>query len=135
MLTGRCLCGQVAYEIDGEIGPIDFCHCSYCRRASGSAFASNASILKASFTLLPRTQRALPGGTHASSPEGVAHLPTSLLTGNRLDSPGAHFIPPALRFRHPQLVDATERVRIQALDQQVRDPRARLARQFQGLFD
>jgi hypothetical protein len=51
MLEGRCLCGQIQYEIDGDVGPIDFCHCSYCRRASGSAFASNATILRASFKL------------------------------------------------------------------------------------
>src|SRR5262245_27363787 len=51
MLDGRCLCGQVQFEIDGEMGPIDYCHCSYCRRASGSAFAANATILSASFKL------------------------------------------------------------------------------------
>jgi len=51
MLEGRCLCGQITYEIDGEVGPIDLCHCSYCRRASGSAFAANASIAAAAFTL------------------------------------------------------------------------------------
>ena len=51
MLLGRCLCGQIEYQIDGEVGPIDYCHCSYCRRASGSAFASNATITKASFKL------------------------------------------------------------------------------------
>lgn len=39
MLVGRCLCGQIEYEIDGEVGPIDFCHCSDCRRASGSLWA------------------------------------------------------------------------------------------------
>lgn len=49
MLHGRCLCGQIEYEIDGQVGPIDYCHCSYCRRASGSAFASNASILASTF--------------------------------------------------------------------------------------
>lgn len=51
MFHGRCLCGGIRYEIDGEIGPIDLCHCSSCRRASGSAFASNATIPSAAFTL------------------------------------------------------------------------------------
>ena len=49
MHHGRCLCGQIEYEIDGDIGPIDYCHCSYCRRASGSAFASNATIMADTF--------------------------------------------------------------------------------------
>ncbi len=51
MFEGRCLCGKIEYQIDGEIGPIDFCHCSYCRRASGSAFASNATISSDAFKL------------------------------------------------------------------------------------
>ena len=44
MITGRCLCGRVRFEIDGKLGPAIYCHCSQCRRASGSAFASNAPV-------------------------------------------------------------------------------------------
>ena len=51
MLEGRCLCGAITYEIDGEVGPIGLCHCSYCRRASGSAFAANATIRSEDFRL------------------------------------------------------------------------------------
>lgn len=49
MHHGRCLCGQIEYEIDGDIGTIAYCHCSFCRRTSGSAFASNATILADTF--------------------------------------------------------------------------------------
>lgn len=38
------------YAIAGDIGPATFCHCSQCRRASGSAFAANATIRTADFT-------------------------------------------------------------------------------------
>jgi hypothetical protein len=38
MITGSCLCGDVAYEIDGGISPIWLCHCTKCRRSTGSAF-------------------------------------------------------------------------------------------------
>jgi hypothetical protein len=51
MLTGRCLCGGVHYEIDGEIGSVTFCHCSQCRRANGTAFATNASVPAENFRL------------------------------------------------------------------------------------
>lgn len=51
MLHGGCLCGRVSYEIDGAIAPIDYCHCSQCRRASGSAFAANATVASAAFRL------------------------------------------------------------------------------------
>ena len=50
--TGGCLCGGVRYALDGAIGPAVFCHCSQCRRASGSAFAANATINTADFTLV-----------------------------------------------------------------------------------
>lgn len=42
--AGSCLCGQVAYEIDGEVGPIRSCHCSRCRKARSAAHASNAFV-------------------------------------------------------------------------------------------
>lgn len=44
MLTGRCLCGDVRFEIDGKLGPVGFCHCASCRRASGTAFGANADV-------------------------------------------------------------------------------------------
>src|SRR5947208_1769811 len=44
MLTGRCLCGGVRYEIDGEIGSVVYCHCSQCRRASGTALAAEGDL-------------------------------------------------------------------------------------------
>jgi hypothetical protein len=42
MTTGRCLCGDVKYEIEGRISPIWLCHCSKCRRSTGSAFHASA---------------------------------------------------------------------------------------------
>lgn len=44
MLTARCLCEGVRFEITGKLGPVVYCHCSQCRRASGSAFAANADL-------------------------------------------------------------------------------------------
>lgn len=38
--TGHCLCERVRYEFDSEPTDASFCHCSICRRLSGSAFAS-----------------------------------------------------------------------------------------------
>ena len=49
MLTGSCLCGGVKYEIDGGINAVTNCHCSLCRKMSGSAFASGATIPASSF--------------------------------------------------------------------------------------
>ena len=52
MLTGRCLCGGVRFEINGNVGPVIYCHCSMCRCASGSSFATNASVLTEDFRIL-----------------------------------------------------------------------------------
>jgi hypothetical protein len=52
MLTGGCLCGRVRYEISGKIGPVIHCHCSQCRKASGSAFATNAPVRSRYFRLV-----------------------------------------------------------------------------------
>ena len=38
--TGRCLCGEVRYSLDCELGPLTNCHCQFCRRAHGSAFST-----------------------------------------------------------------------------------------------
>jgi hypothetical protein len=49
---GSCLCGSVRYEIAGELGDFGYCHCTSCRKASGSAHAANAPVERASFVLL-----------------------------------------------------------------------------------
>lgn len=38
--TGSCLCGSVAYRVDGELSPVDYCHCSQCRKTSGHYVAA-----------------------------------------------------------------------------------------------
>jgi len=45
--TGGCLCGAVRYALDGELGPLMNCHCRFCRRAHGAAFATTTLIATA----------------------------------------------------------------------------------------
>lgn len=65
MHTGSCLCGTVKYEVSGELGDIVLCHCSKCRKATGSAFASVALVKMSEFRLTSG-QQAL--GEFRSSP-------------------------------------------------------------------
>jgi hypothetical protein len=37
---GSCLCGDVAWELDGPLEFMSHCHCSRCRKAHGTAFAT-----------------------------------------------------------------------------------------------
>jgi hypothetical protein len=39
-LTGRCLCGAVAFRVGAPVRDIHHCHCTMCRRATGAAFAT-----------------------------------------------------------------------------------------------
>ena len=71
MMTGRCLCGAVRYELAAPIGPIVYCHCSMCRRASGSAFATNASVRKDAFRV---TAGADSISRYESSPRWYRHF-------------------------------------------------------------
>lgn len=45
MREGGCLCGHVRFAARVDPSSIHYCHCSMCRRATGSAF-DDASVLR-----------------------------------------------------------------------------------------
>lgn len=45
--TGSCLCGNVRYELAGDVGPLVNCHCRFCRRAHGAAFVTVTWVRRA----------------------------------------------------------------------------------------
>ena len=48
-IHGSCLCGDVTYEVIGNIGLFQYCHCSRCRKLTGTAHASNLFVDPADF--------------------------------------------------------------------------------------
>lgn len=50
-MRGSCLCGEIRYEIRGPLLGINYCHCSQCRKASGTAFGANAGVATEHFAL------------------------------------------------------------------------------------
>jgi hypothetical protein len=56
MYKGSCLCRSVRYEISGELGEFGYCHCTSCRKASGSAHAANAPVERSAFRLTSGTE-------------------------------------------------------------------------------
>lgn len=52
MYTGSCLCGGVQFRIEAELEPIQVCHCSQCRKAQGTAFATNTPVSSTDFHLV-----------------------------------------------------------------------------------
>jgi hypothetical protein len=59
MLTGRCLCGDCRYEIEGDPVVVAHCHCLDCQRISGAGHATGA--------MYPEHSVRLTGGTGAFS--------------------------------------------------------------------
>ena len=49
---GSCLCGSVRFRISGEFEAFFLCHCSRCRKDTGSAHAANLFSSKASLEWL-----------------------------------------------------------------------------------
>lgn len=39
IVSGSCLCGAVQYSAEAPPRSVHYCHCSMCRRTTGSAFA------------------------------------------------------------------------------------------------
>ena len=40
-MKGSCLCGEVRFAIEGDFERFYLCHCSWCRKDTGSAHAAN----------------------------------------------------------------------------------------------
>lgn len=50
-IKGSCLCGKSKFESTAEPLMIAACHCSHCRKQSGSAFSMNIGVPANSVTL------------------------------------------------------------------------------------
>lgn len=51
-LTGKCLCGKVEIQVPDQFGFIGYCHCSECRKWSGSAFNTGGLVDSADFRIV-----------------------------------------------------------------------------------
>jgi hypothetical protein len=51
-MNAQCLCGGIRIALSGKTSPIVYCHCSRCRKASGTAFGANADVRRKYWTFL-----------------------------------------------------------------------------------
>ena len=65
MLSGRCQCGAVRYQVADEFIYAQNCHCSQCRAATGSAFKPFAGIERNKLTIVEGEGNLLVFGTDA----------------------------------------------------------------------
>ena len=56
MITASCLCHAIKWQFKGEFSQITHCHCSLCRKAHGSAYATYGLGSKEKFEYLEGTE-------------------------------------------------------------------------------
>jgi hypothetical protein len=97
---GSCLCGEVAYEFDGEPDLFMYCHCSRCRRGRSAAHGANMFVPATSFRWIrgesqvltykvPEAQRfsvQFCGKCGSGMPRCAAGAPVALVPAGTLDT-------------------------------------------------
>lgn len=110
-MNGRCICGSVTYRLADAPLFVQCCHCSWCQRETGSAFAVNALIETDRVVIDgPIRERSIPtasgkgqvlvqcadcGGTLLSHYAGAGRTMAFVRTGT-LDDPAA--LPPDIHI-------------------------------------
>lgn len=97
---GSCLCGEVRYEVSGDFDRFFFCHCSRCRKGTGSAHGANLFSSTATLTWLSGEDKVksyrVPGTRHARgfcaecgspAPRFYPAVPMLVVPAGSLDSP------------------------------------------------
>lgn len=120
--SGSCLCGAVRYTVDGVFERFYLCHCTYCRKDSGSAhganlFSSTARLEWQSGADRVRTYN-LPSTRHTRSfCSGCGSaLPTSLGEGRMLVVPAGSLDSPLDQRPDSHLFMASKAAWDQALE-------------------
>jgi len=107
--TGSCLCGAVSFQIDGGFDTFFLCHCSRCRKGTGSAHGANLFASQARLTWARGQAHirnyALSGTRHARSFCGTCG---SALPMTQFD--GALIVVPAGSLDTPAEIKPTARI-------------------------
>lgn len=56
-MQGRCLCGALVYEAEGQPSTVTVCHCRFCQRATGGAYLVDALFRRERFRVLEGSPR------------------------------------------------------------------------------
>ena len=79
LLTGKCLCGAVGYTVADEFTYAFNCHCSDCRRATGSAFKPFAGIERPKLSITHGQEHVLIFGNESANHDVHCNVCGSLL--------------------------------------------------------
>jgi hypothetical protein len=105
-LTGSCLCGAIAWQIETPLNLMSHCHCSMCRKSHGAAFGTYVAGASAGFSWIRgaehiRRYESSPGferpfcptcgsGVAGDPSEGLVFMPAGCLDDDPVTRPTAH---------------------------------------------
>ena len=75
-LNGRCSCGKVKYQLQNTPLFTHVCHCTFCQRESGSAFALNAFVETHHVKLLEGETETVNIPTNSGGGQNIVRCPT-----------------------------------------------------------
>lgn len=100
-MDGGCTCGAIRYRMEAPPLIVHCCHCSWCQRESGSAFAVNALIESTRLTILEGTPELVRTPSASGKGQKIIRCPVCRV---------------ALWSHYPQAGDAVSFVRVGTLD-------------------
>jgi hypothetical protein len=74
-LEGGCDCGEIRYQLESSPLFVHCCHCRWCQRESGSAFALNAMIEADRVSLLAGEPEIVDTPTQSGKGQQIARCP------------------------------------------------------------
>jgi hypothetical protein len=74
-LEGGCSCRAVRYRVLARPLVVHCCHCTYCQRESGSAFAINAVIERSQVALISGEPHVVDTPSHSGKGQKIARCP------------------------------------------------------------
>lgn len=74
-IEGGCSCQQIRYQLHNSPLIVHCCHCTWCQRESGSAFALNAMIEASEVSLLSGNPEYVDTPTNSGKTQRVARCP------------------------------------------------------------
>jgi hypothetical protein len=77
MLKGSCLCGNMRFEINGMHSKVSICHCSLCRKTSGTGSSAAIVVAYDDLKWLSGLELVANGPKHSFCRACGAHAPDS----------------------------------------------------------
>ena len=91
IIRGSCLCGGIDFDVDGPLKYMSYCHCSQCRKFTGSAMAVHTVALREAFRLIRGKELLRKYKNEAGVVRAFCMRCGSSLFGKPFDEPGPGF--------------------------------------------